>query len=94
MPELWKLFTLPFHEGLVMRPTPSTPKKNQQKLRSVNRKYESLIVLNTKGNEESVDDLVSAVAKLHDASLTLEDNNPGLRVSLRLSGDRVQRRAA
>ncbi|MEO1845218.1 MAG: 30S ribosomal protein S6 [Akkermansiaceae bacterium] len=29
----------------------------------MNRKYESLIVLNTKGNEDSVDELVGAVAK-------------------------------
>lgn len=29
----------------------------------MSRKYESLIVLNTKGNEGSVDDLVGAVAK-------------------------------
>ena len=29
----------------------------------MNRKYEGLIVLNTKGNEDSVDELVSAVAK-------------------------------
>lgn len=28
----------------------------------MNRKYESLIVLNTKGNEDSVDELVGAVA--------------------------------
>lgn len=29
----------------------------------MNRKYESLIVLNTKGKEDSVDELVGAVAK-------------------------------
>ena len=29
----------------------------------MNRKYEGLIVLNTKGKEDSVDELVSAVAK-------------------------------
>ena len=29
----------------------------------MNRKYESLIVLNTKGNEDSVDELVGAVAQ-------------------------------
>lgn len=29
----------------------------------MNRKYESLIVLNTKGKEDSVDELVNAVAK-------------------------------
>ena len=29
----------------------------------MNRKYESLIVLNKKGNEDSVDELVGAVAK-------------------------------
>lgn len=29
----------------------------------MNRKYQSLIVLNTKGNEDSVDELVGAVAK-------------------------------
>jgi small subunit ribosomal protein S6 len=33
----------------------------------VSRKYESLIILNTKGNEESVDDLVGAVAKQMEA---------------------------
>lgn len=38
--------------------------------------------------------LVDAVAKLHGASLRLEDNHPGLRVSLALSTDRAQRRAA
>jgi len=38
--------------------------------------------------------LVSAVAKLHGAKLVLEDNNPGLRVSLVLSGQQVQRQAA
>ena len=29
----------------------------------MNRKYEGLIILNTKGNEDSVDELVGAVAK-------------------------------
>lgn len=38
--------------------------------------------------------LVDAVAKLHGAKLRLEDNHPGLRVSLALSPDRTQRRAA
>jgi signal transduction histidine kinase len=38
--------------------------------------------------------LVKAVAKLHGARLTLEDNNPGLRVRLALPGSRVQRKAA
>ena len=33
----------------------------------MSRKYESLIVLNTKGNEDSVDDLVGAVAKQMEA---------------------------
>lgn len=33
----------------------------------MSRKYESLIVLKTKGNEESVDELVSAVAKQMEA---------------------------
>jgi signal transduction histidine kinase len=38
--------------------------------------------------------LVSAVAKLHGATLRLEDNHPGLRVSLALSGEQAQRQAA
>ena len=38
--------------------------------------------------------LVSAVAKLHDATLRLEDNHPGLRVSLVLSGKQAERQAA
>jgi signal transduction histidine kinase len=38
--------------------------------------------------------LVSAVAKLHGATLRLEDNHPGLRISLALSGERTERRAA
>ncbi|MEM7025241.1 MAG: HAMP domain-containing sensor histidine kinase [Pseudomonadota bacterium] len=38
--------------------------------------------------------LVRAVAKLHDARLTLEDNNPGLRVSLLLAGNQTSRKAA
>jgi signal transduction histidine kinase len=38
--------------------------------------------------------LVSAVAKLHGATLRLEDNHPGLRVSLALSGEGTERRAA
>jgi signal transduction histidine kinase len=38
--------------------------------------------------------LVKAVAKLHGARLTLEDNNPGLRVRLALPGSHVQRKAA
>ncbi|MDA0767304.1 MAG: 30S ribosomal protein S6 [Verrucomicrobia bacterium] len=33
----------------------------------MSRKYESLIVLNTKGKEDSVDDLVGAVAKQMEA---------------------------
>jgi signal transduction histidine kinase len=38
--------------------------------------------------------LVSAVAKLHGATLRLEDNHPGLRVSLVLSGKQAERQAA
>jgi signal transduction histidine kinase len=38
--------------------------------------------------------LVSAVAKLHGATLRLEDNHPGLRVSLALSGEQAEREAA
>ena len=38
--------------------------------------------------------LVSAVAKLHGATLRLEDNHPGLRVSLALSGEQAERQAA
>jgi signal transduction histidine kinase len=38
--------------------------------------------------------LVSAVAKLHGARLVLEDNHPGLRVILVLSGDQAERQAA
>jgi signal transduction histidine kinase len=38
--------------------------------------------------------LVSAVAKLHGAILKLEDNHPGLRVSLVLSDKQAQRKAA
>ncbi len=38
--------------------------------------------------------LVNAVAKLHGAVLRLEDNHPGLRVSLALPGEQAQRRAA
>jgi signal transduction histidine kinase len=38
--------------------------------------------------------LVSAVAKLHGATLQLEDNHPGLRVSLALSGKQAERQAA
>jgi signal transduction histidine kinase len=38
--------------------------------------------------------LVSAVAKLHGATLRLEDNHPGLRVSLGLSGKQAERQAA
>jgi signal transduction histidine kinase len=38
--------------------------------------------------------LVNAVAKLHGATLRLEDNHPGLRVSLMLTRDEAQRQAA
>ena len=38
--------------------------------------------------------LVSAVAKLHGATLRLEDNHPGLRISLMLPGEQAERRAA
>jgi signal transduction histidine kinase len=38
--------------------------------------------------------LVSAVAKLHGATLRLEDNHPGLRVSLALSDEQAERQAA
>ena len=38
--------------------------------------------------------LVSAVAKLHGATLRLEDNHPGLRISLVLPGEQAERRAA
>jgi signal transduction histidine kinase len=38
--------------------------------------------------------LVNAVAKLHGATLRLEDNHPGLRVSLALPGEQAERRAA
>jgi signal transduction histidine kinase len=38
--------------------------------------------------------LVSAVAKLHGATLRLEDNHPGLRVSLALSSEQAERQAA
>jgi signal transduction histidine kinase len=38
--------------------------------------------------------LASAVAKLHGATLRLEDNHPGLRVSLALSGEQAERQAA
>jgi len=38
--------------------------------------------------------LVNAVAKLHGATLRLEDNHPGLRVSLVLTRNEAQRRAA
>jgi signal transduction histidine kinase len=38
--------------------------------------------------------LVSAVAKLHGATLRLEDNHPGLRVSLALSSEQAEREAA
>tara|TARA_B100000809_G_C14802291_1_gene410719 strand:- start:71 stop:439 length:369 start_codon:yes stop_codon:yes gene_type:complete len=59
------LFRLPSQGELATPPTDSIPKKNQQ--RNVSRKYESLIVLNTKGNDDSVDDLVGAVAKQMEA---------------------------
>ena len=38
-------------------------KRNPNKSLKMNRKYQGLIVLNTTGSEESVDDLVNAVAK-------------------------------
>ena len=57
------LFRLPSHRGLAKLPTHSTSVKNHRNQKRMNRKYESLIVLNTKGNEDSVDELVGAVAK-------------------------------
>ena len=57
------LFRLPSHRALAKLPTHSTSVKNHRNQKRMNRKYESLIVLNTKGNEDSVDELVGAVAK-------------------------------